>query len=83
MCFDRNINGNRDVKFLDCEYLLVQLSMKLTLAKSVYIVYPWLEDLTTSTTLFCVVSYKLSADRNKVLQQCTDKLYSTVVGDIQ
>ena len=24
MCFDENINGNRDVKFLDCDYLLVQ-----------------------------------------------------------
>ena len=22
MCFDRNINGNRDVKFLECDYLL-------------------------------------------------------------
>ena len=25
MCFDRSINGNRDVKFLECYYLLVQL----------------------------------------------------------
>ena len=31
MCFDRNINGNRDVKFLECDYLLVQLCVKLTL----------------------------------------------------
>ena len=31
MCFDRNINGNRDVKFLECDYLLVQRSVKLTL----------------------------------------------------
>ena len=30
MCFDRNINGNRDVKFLECDYLLVQRCMKLT-----------------------------------------------------
>ena len=22
MCFDRSINGNRDVKFLECDYLL-------------------------------------------------------------
>ena len=33
MCFDRNINENRDVKFLECDYLLVQRSMKLTLSK--------------------------------------------------
>ena len=33
MCFDRNINGNRDVKFLECDYLLVQRCLKLTLAK--------------------------------------------------
>ena len=32
MCFDRNINGNRDVKFLGCDYLLVQRCVKLTLA---------------------------------------------------
>ena len=32
MCFDRNINGNRDVKFLECDYLLVQWCVKLTLA---------------------------------------------------
>ena len=31
MCFDRNINGNRDVKFLECDYLLVQRCVKLTL----------------------------------------------------
>ena len=31
MCFDRNINGYRDVKFLECDYLLVQQCMKLTL----------------------------------------------------
>ena len=59
------------------------LSVFILQQKYVYIVYSWLEDLTTNTTLFCVVSYKLSADRNKVLQQCTDKLYCTVVGDIQ
>ena len=32
MCFDRNINGNRDVKFLECDYLLVQRCVKLTSA---------------------------------------------------
>ena len=31
MCFDRNINGNRDAKFLECDYLLVQRCVKLTL----------------------------------------------------
>ena len=30
MCFGRNINGNRDVKFLECDYLLVQRCVKLT-----------------------------------------------------
>ena len=34
MCFDRNINGNRDVKFLECDYLLVQRCVKLTLVGS-------------------------------------------------
>ena len=33
VCFDRNINANRDVKFLECDYLLVQQCMKLTLDK--------------------------------------------------
>ena len=32
MCFDRKINGNRDVKFLECDYLLLQRCMKLTLS---------------------------------------------------
>ena len=31
MCFDRNINGNRDVKNLECDYLSVQRCVKLTL----------------------------------------------------
>ena len=31
MCFDRNINGNSDVKFLECDYLLVQQCLKFTL----------------------------------------------------
>ena len=31
MCFDRNINGNRNVRFLGCDYLLVQQCVKLTL----------------------------------------------------
>ena len=29
-CFDRNINGNRDFEFLECDYLLVQRSVNLT-----------------------------------------------------
>ena len=33
MCFDKNINGNRDVKFLEFDYLLVQRCMKLTLVQ--------------------------------------------------
>ena len=33
MCFDRNVNGNRDVKSLECDYLLVQQCVKLTLVK--------------------------------------------------
>jgi hypothetical protein len=32
MCVYRNTNGNRDVRFLECDYLLVQWSFKLTLA---------------------------------------------------
>ena len=31
MCFDRNINENRSVKFLESDYLLVQWCVKLTL----------------------------------------------------
>ena len=31
MCFDTNINGNRDVKSLRCDYLLVQRCVNLTL----------------------------------------------------
>ena len=34
MCFDRNINGNRDVEFFKCDYLLLQRCVKLTLAGS-------------------------------------------------
>ena len=30
MCFDRNINGNRDDTFLECDYLLMQQGVKLT-----------------------------------------------------
>jgi hypothetical protein len=30
-CFDRNINGNRDVKFLKCDDLLEQRFVKLIL----------------------------------------------------
>ena len=33
--FDRNINVNRDVKFLECDYLLVQRCVKLTLSSSI------------------------------------------------
>ena len=38
MCFDRNINGNRDVIFLECDYLLVQRCVKLTLDMCPYFV---------------------------------------------
>ena len=31
MCFNKNINGNRDVKFLECDFLLVQWCVKRTL----------------------------------------------------
>ena len=31
VCFDGNINVNKDVKFLGCDYLLVQRCVKLTL----------------------------------------------------
>ena len=36
MCFDRNIDGNRDVKFLECDYLLAQRFVKLTLVRKNY-----------------------------------------------
>ena len=36
MCFDRNINGNRDVKILECDYLSVQRCVKLTLVGYYY-----------------------------------------------
>ena len=35
-CFDKNINVNRDVKFLDYDDLLVQRCMKLTLDFKTY-----------------------------------------------
>ena len=45
MCFDRNINENKDVKFLECDYLLVQRCVKLTLevgkGPSLYYVIKW------------------------------------------
>ena len=31
MCLDRNINGNTDIKFLGCDYWLVQRCVNLTL----------------------------------------------------
>ena len=34
-CFDRKINGNRDVEFLERDYLLVQRCVKLTLVAKV------------------------------------------------
>jgi hypothetical protein len=34
MCFDGNINENRNVRSLECDYLLVQWCMELTLVKS-------------------------------------------------
>ena len=36
MCFDRNINGNKNVKFLECDYLLVQRCVKVTLESRCY-----------------------------------------------
>ena len=36
MCFDRNINGNRDVTLLGCNYLLVQPCVQLTLKKQCF-----------------------------------------------
>ena len=39
MCFKRNINENRDVKFLDCDYLLVQRFVKLTKYQLKFIIF--------------------------------------------
>ena len=36
MCFDRNINVNRNVKFLGCNYFLLQWCVKLTLESVVF-----------------------------------------------
>ena len=36
MCFVRNINGNSDVKYLECDYLLVQWCVKLTLTHKMF-----------------------------------------------
>ena len=33
MCFDRNVNGNRDVKFLECDKWSLHWYENLTLAK--------------------------------------------------
>ena len=33
MCFDRNINGNRNVKFLECDYLLSSIECIVVLLK--------------------------------------------------
>ena len=45
MCFDRDINGNRDVKFLEYDLLFVQRCVKLTLVKRgqnyVHVVIEW------------------------------------------
>ena len=36
MCFDRNIDGNKDVKSLDCDYLLLKQSVKLALERRLF-----------------------------------------------
>ena len=36
MCFDRNVNGNRDVKFLECDKWSLHWYENLTLTRSVY-----------------------------------------------
>jgi hypothetical protein len=40
LCLDRNVNRNRDVKFLECDYLLVQRCVKLTLVHTTIILGP-------------------------------------------
>ena len=50
-CFDRNVNGNRHVKFLECDYLLVQWCVKLT------VVIIWM----TLSARKCYVSHQLEA----------------------
>ena len=37
MCFNRNINGNRDVKFLEYDYLLLQQCIKLTSVAKIFL----------------------------------------------
>ena len=52
MCIDRNINGNRDVKFLECDYLLVQRCVKLTLRAYCPNIYVWWQLLVALTVAY-------------------------------
>ena len=39
MCFDRNINGNRDVKFFGCDYWSLHWRKNLTLSNKLHLSY--------------------------------------------
>jgi hypothetical protein len=55
MCFDKNINGNRDVKFLECDYLLVQQCVKLTLLCLILSVFSCLKLLRSFLQVFIIL----------------------------
>ena len=56
--FDRNINENRDVKFLECDYLLLQWCVKLTLEKMSKSGVPYIPVfLYVVFTLLCVIHF--------------------------
>ena len=39
ICFGRNINGNKDVKFLGCDYLLAQWCVIITLESLLALIF--------------------------------------------
>ena len=56
MCFDRNINGNRDIKILECDYLSVQWSMKLTLLKKEWVRMKILHSQLSQISVACLIN---------------------------
>ena len=56
VCFDRNINGNRDIKILECDYLSVQWSMKLTLLKKEWVRMKILHSQLSQISVACLIN---------------------------
>ena len=64
--FDRNINGNRDVKFFDWDYWSLHWRKKFTLVRThkipilvIFLVYYWSLVLPLFKTIFCQKDYGL------------------------